>query len=329
MPSRDYPAAARLRHPGAVAALAENHTHADSPADPVPSPAAPDPARPAAVVAQDHAVEGPHGRLFARRWQVAPAASPADAVTAAGTGAATPLAPVVLLHDSLGCVALWRDFPEALCRATGRDVVAYDRAGFGRSDPRTGPLPPGFVAEEAARTWPALREQLGIGRFVALGHSVGGGMAIHVAARFPGDCEALVTIAAQAFTEDITLAGIRAARELFNGDAAQFERLARHHGPRARWVLDAWTETWLDPRFASWTLEDVLPRVACPVLALHGEQDEYGSSRHPAMIAARAGGPSRAVLLPGAGHVPQREQPEAVIALLARFLADPSAVAAR
>lgn len=267
-------------------------------------------ARPAdtpAPLVSEHWVRHPEGRLFARQWM------PAGAPDRSG-------AAIVLLHDSLGCVALWRDFPEALCLATGRRVVAYDRLGFGRSDVRIGRPPLDFVAQEAGSYFPALRSQLGLDRFALLGHSVGGGMAIEIAARDPGRCEALVTVAAQVFAEDRTLAGIRAARDQF-ADPLQIERLVRYHGERARWVVDAWVEGWLDPAFAAWSLAAVLPRVACPVLAIHGERDEYGSAIHPRRIGELSGGPSRVVLMPDTGHVPHREQPGRVCALVAEFLA--------
>ena len=156
--------------------------------------------------------------------------------------------------------------------------------------------------------------------FVAFGHSVGGGIALHCAAEFASDCEALITESAQVFAEDRTLEGIRAAREQF-GDAGQVERLARYHGDKARWVLDAWIESWLRPGFASWTLAEVLPRVTCPVLALHGALDEYGSTRHAELVDERCGGPSRVAILADTGHVPHRERAETVLTLVTDFLA--------
>lgn len=251
-------------------------------------------------------IDGPEGRIFARRW------SPA--------GEAAAGVPVVLLHDSLGCVALWRDFPAALSAVTGRQVVAYDRPGFGRSDARTTRPSLDFIAEEATRYFPVVRAALGIDRFAVVGHSVGGGMACHVAAAAPHACEALATLSAQAFVEARTRAGIEAAKARFD-DPAEVERLARYHGPKAAWVVDAWTGCWLDPAFGDWSLAPVLPRVACPVLALHGERDEYGSDRHPAAIAHGVGGPARFEILRDVGHVPHREQPERVVARLAAFLA--------
>jgi len=259
---------------------------------------------PSPPVPLDRWAPHPRGRLFTRTW------TPPEP---AGV-------PIVLLHDSLGSVELWRDFPAALSAATARPVVAYDRLGFGRSDARADRLRPDFVADEAASFFPALREALAIERFVLFGHSVGGGMAVECAARFGGDCEALITEAAQAFTEDRTLQGIRVAREQFQ-DPEQLGRLARRHGDKARWVLEAWTETWLSPDFAGWTLAEVLPRVRCPVLALHGEHDEYGSRRHPETIRALAGAPVRMEILPDTHHVPHRERPVRVLAIVADFLA--------
>jgi pimeloyl-ACP methyl ester carboxylesterase len=167
---------------------------------------------------------------------------------------------------------------------------------------------------------PALCESLGLEQLVLLGHSVGGAMAVATAARHPSLCRGVITIASQAFVEDRTVAGIRDAKGAF-AEPGQLDRLARYHGDKARWVLDAWTETWLSPAFANWTQDDDLGRIACPLLALHGDRDEYGSLRHPERIVARSTGPGRAVTIENCGHVPHREQPDRVIAEIAGFLA--------
>jgi pimeloyl-ACP methyl ester carboxylesterase len=256
------------------------------------------------ALTQDHWIAGPTGKLFARSWQY---------------GEPEPRAPIVLLHDSLGCVTLWGTFAQTLAHATSRRVIAYDRAGFGASDARTDRLHAGFVRDEAARFFPALCEQLGVERFIAFGHSVGGGMAVECAAQHAGQCDALITEAAQTFVEDRTLAGIRAARAQFR-DPAQFARLARYHGDKTQWVLDAWIETWLSPEFADWSLDAVLPRVSCPTLAIHGSLDEYGTQVHPERIAASVSGPGRAAIMDGVRHVPHREQEAQVAATVAEFL---------
>lgn len=254
---------------------------------------------------QDAWVDLAQGRIFVRSWE--PALPPT-------------LSPVLLFHDSLGCVALWRDFPERLCRATGRRVIAYDRLGFGLSDARTDRLSLEFIAQEAVAVLPDLQRSLAFERFVALGHSVGGGMAVHAAAQWTRHCDALITAAAQTFPEGRTLSAIAAAREFFS-DPAQFQRLERYHGAKAGWVLDAWTESWLSPAFASWSLAPVLPRVRCPALVLHGSEDEYGSACHPLLIGDLSGGQARVEILPGVGHVPHRDHPEQTVSLIAEFLA--------
>ena len=233
------------------------------------------------------------------------------------TSLETAPAPIVLFHDSLGAVELWRSFPQALAEATSRPVIAYDRLGFGRSDAFPGALPADFIAAEGHDTLPLLQKAFGFTRFIACGHSVGGGMAVETAGRYREDCLAVVTMGAQAFIEERTLDGIRVARAAFQ-QPEELARLARYHGDKARWVVDAWTETWLSSEFAGWTLDAALAQVACPLLAIHGEADEFGSPAHPGRIAEGRG---RAVLLPGIGHNPHREAEAPTVALIADFLA--------
>jgi pimeloyl-ACP methyl ester carboxylesterase len=128
------------------------------------------------------------------------------------------------------------------------------------------------------------------------------------------------TESAQFFMEDRTRAGILEAKARF-GRPEVFGRLRRHHGDRSRWVLEAWTETWLGPAFADWSLEPVLGRVRCPALVLHGSEDEYGTLRHPQGIVRALGGRAELAVIPGAGHVPHREQEAGIAAQVAGFLA--------
>ena len=257
------------------------------------------------ITTEDHRIATARGTLFARCWR-----PPTDVERA----------PVVLFHDSLGCVELWRDFPAQLCTHTGRQVVAYDRLGFGHSAAHPDRLALDFIATEADEAFAALRRDLGIGRFVPFGHSVGGGMAVHCAARYPDACVALITEAAQAFVEDRTIAGVEAAREHF-AEPGQLARLVRRHGDKAPWVLAAWIESWLAPEFADWSLQAVLPRVHCPLLVIHGEEDEFGSTRHPDLIGTLADGPAQVAVLPQTRHVPHRDRVTQVLDLVTRFLA--------
>ena len=256
---------------------------------------------------QDMLINTDQGELFARRWQ------PADL--------GIDKSPIILFHDSLGSVALWRTFPAALSQATGRTVIAYDRLGFGQSDPHPGRQRHDFIHREAEIIFPLLCQQLNIERCIAFGHSVGGGMAVHCAARHPETCQAVITESAQAFVEERTLNGIRDARQAF-ARSANVERLEKYHGEKAQWVLNAWIDTWLSPEFSDWSLEEVLPHVHSPLLAIHGDQDEYGSVRIPEFICQHAGGRSTLKVLAGIRHVPHREDEGAVVDLVAQFLAE-------
>lgn len=251
---------------------------------------------------REYWIESPEGRLFAKSW------TPSDPVSTT---------PLILFHDSLGCIALWRQFPQLLAEALGRPIISYDRLGFGRSDRRTDSLRRDFLALEAERYVPLLCESLSIAEFIACGHSVGGGMAVETGARFPRQCQGVITIAAQAFVEDRTLAGIKAAQKEFQSPD-NIARLARYHGDKAGWVLSAWIDTWLAPAFADWSLDAALQALHCPQLAIHGEHDEFGSLAHPRRIAGARG---ECRILPGVGHTPHRECPALLVEVIESWLA--------
>jgi pimeloyl-ACP methyl ester carboxylesterase len=255
------------------------------------------------VEVSDSFVELPGGSVFVRVWRVAPPKGD----------------PIVLLHDSLGSVEQWRDFPEALAAATAADVIAYDRLGFGRSTERSQRPSVDFVTEEAVTVFPVLRRALGIDRFSLFGHSVGGAMALVISASQKDGCNGVITEAAQAFVEPRTLAAIRSAKVQFC-HPDQFEKLVKWHGDKARWVLDAWTEVWLAPAFSSWNIDRYLAEVTCPVLAIHGELDEYGSVEFPRRITSKVVGPAELVILDHCGHIPHRERRDDVLRLAAAFL---------
>ena len=251
-------------------------------------------------------IAAPGGQLYVKRW----------------SNAASVHAPIILLHDSLGSVSLWRDFPAQLSEATGRDVIAYDRLGFGESDANPSTLDPKtFVADEAESGFAVLIAGLGLERFVLFGHSVGGAMAAVCAARFNDRCEALITESAQAFTEELTLQGIREAKVNF-AQPGQVDRLKRYHGEKAQWVLSAWIDSWLSDEFVDWTLEATLPQVLCPVLSIHGDNDEFGSLAHPSFFTSRSTGPGVVKVLEGFGHVPHREDASQVLIAVTSFLED-------
>ena len=229
------------------------------------------------------------------------------------------LAPIILMHDSLGSVSLWRDFPAQLAQATGRVIYAYDRLGFGLSDAHPTSLAYSFVSTEATQCFKAVLDYFSIQDFIILGHSVGGGMSIAIAAIYAECCHALISISTQYTVEELTLAGIREAKLGFQ-QAGQIERLAKYHPNKAQWVLDAWTETWLAPAFQDWSLAEIIGGVCCPTLVIHGELDEYATTAQPQQIFSGVTGQAELQILEGLHHMPHKEQPDLVVALIADFL---------
>lgn len=259
------------------------------------------------MTTEEHYITLNQGTIFVKKWLPSTANMPAKNK-----------APLVLLHDSLGSVDLWRDFPVMLVEQLQRPVIAYDRLGFGKSDVRYDLPSLNFINEEASLYFPQIKAQLGIADYVLFGHSVGGGMAVHIAAH-DADCIAVITVAAQAFVEDMTRQGIETAKAQF-AKAGQIERLAKWHGEKATWVLRAWTDIWLADEFRDWSLAPVIKQVNCPVLAIHGSNDEYGSSAFPEYISQNVSGHGEMLLLDDCGHVPHREKPQETVAAVCEFL---------
>ncbi|GAB2772193.1 pimeloyl-ACP methyl ester carboxylesterase [Hymenobacter luteus] len=226
---------------------------------------------------------------------------------------------LVLLHDSLGSIRLWRDLPARLATALECHLLLYDRRGYGESAP-LGPHPrtPAYLEEEA-QTIPAVLAACGITRAVLFGHSDGGTLALLAAATAPALVAAAVTIGAHVFVEEETLRGIRAARQQYTTTELP-QRLTRYHGANTEGLFRAWTDTWLSPAFRAWNIEPYLPRVQCPVLVLQGTHDEYGTEAQVAAIAGQVAGLAQAKLLEGLGHTPHRQDPALVVHLTATFL---------
>lgn len=229
---------------------------------------------------------------------------------------------LVFLHEGLGCTAMWGDFPERLCRATGCPGLVYDRAGYGQSSP----LPAGtrwdtgYLHRSAQRELPQVMALLvpPSAPYILVGHSDGGSIAlIHGAERNPR-LRGIVTIAAHVFVEAVTLAGIRDALAAWH--AGKLAGLARYHGEKTADVFRLWSDAWLDPTFASWNIEALLPRIDVPLLVMQGQDDQYGTARQVHSIARHSGGPAKEALLPGCGHTPHKECPEAVLSASAEFI---------
>jgi pimeloyl-ACP methyl ester carboxylesterase len=228
--------------------------------------------------------------------------------------------PLVFLHEGLGSVALWRDFPAAVVEATGAEAYVYSRAGYGRSGPRPGPYAPDYMHREADEVLPALLAALGVERPVLVGHSDGASIALLHAARPGADDRALVLLAAHVIVEDASVTSIAAARQAYAGGGGLRERLARYHDDvdSAFW---GWNDIWLEPAFRAWDLRPSLPAVRCPTLVIQGEDDEYGTLAQVDAIEAGVSGPVQRLVLAECGHSPQRDQPAVVLAAITAFVA--------
>ena len=228
----------------------------------------------------------------------------------------SPQAPLVLLHEGLGSVGLWREFPEQLQAATGRRLIAFSRYGHGRSAPPPHPRTPAFFHEEALEVLPELLSALGVSDPVLVGHSDGASIGIIHAAHHP--VTALVLLAPHVFVEDICVNAIRGTRETFV-DGELRGRMARHHDDPdvAFW---GWCDVWLDPAFRQWSLDEEASLLQAPTLLIQGAEDPYGTLAQIDRIEARARGPVQRLVLDG-GHSPHLEHGPRVADAIADFLA--------
>jgi pimeloyl-ACP methyl ester carboxylesterase len=227
--------------------------------------------------------------------------------------------PIVMLHEGLGSVAMWRDFPAKLADATGCRVLAYSRYGYGRSTPLRDKRDPLTMHEsEAKQALPEIIERLGIERPILFGHSDGASIALIYAAIAPLDVAALIVLAPHVMVEDTCLASILTARRSYQ-TADLKEKLGRYHVD-ADSAFRNWSDVWLSPSFRDWNIERYLADIVCPVLAIQGEQDEYGTMAQLDNIVAACPQAQR-LSLADCRHSPHRDQPERTLSATATFLA--------
>lgn len=227
---------------------------------------------------------------------------------------------IVLLHEGLGSVGLWRDFPEKLASATGRGVVAWSRRGYGKSDPAVLPRPIDYMTREAVDVLPEVLAAVGFRRGTLLGHSDGA----TIAAIYAGSVQdhrvrSLVLIAPHFFTEELGLASIAAAREAYEQGGLR-EKLARHHADVDN-AFRGWNDAWLDPAFREWNVEEPIAYIRVPVLAIQGRQDQYGTYAQIAALEDQLYSPVDVVMIENCGHAPHLEQSDIVLRAVADHVA--------
>jgi pimeloyl-ACP methyl ester carboxylesterase len=225
---------------------------------------------------------------------------------------------LVFLHEGLGSVSMWREFPAWAAAATDCPAVVYSRYGYGQSDVLEAPFAVDYMHREALETLPELLAKLGIERPILVGHSDGASIALIYAGSRAGP-SGLVALAPHVFVEDISVKSIAEAKVAFETTELA-ERLARYHAD-ARKSFYAWNDIWLHPDFRRWNIEAFLPAISCPVLAIQGAEDEYGTMAQVEAIARQVGGACEIVRLEGCGHSPHRDRPGETLSAIARFVA--------
>ena len=236
---------------------------------------------------------------------------------------------IAFLHEGLGSVAMWKDFPQRLCDALGCRGLVYSRPGYGRSTARDPAEAWGldFMHRQAHEVLPALLAALGIDAQAEppwlFGHSDGGSIALLYAARFPAAVAGAVVLAPHIVVEDLSVRSIQAARQAYR-DTDLRQRLARYHDDPDS-AFHGWADIWLHPPFRDWSIEDEIAAIRCPLLAVQGLDDEYGTLEQIRGI-ARHVPQTRLLELPGCGHSAHKDQPEAVIAATVELLAAQGAI---
>lgn len=229
---------------------------------------------------------------------------------------------VLFLHEGLGAVSTWRDFPARLCARLGLPGIVYSRAGYGASGPVPLPRPLTYMQDEARDVVPRLVDRLGLEEVVLLGHSDGASIALAYAASEHGRARvrAVIVEAPHVFCEQISVRAIEDARQAYLHDDLK-ARLAKHHADvdLAFW---GWNHAWLDPGFRAWNIEACLPRIRAPALLVQCEDDPYGTLAQLDAIERGSGGPTRRLVFEEGGHAPHRAHADALIAAAAGFIAE-------
>ena len=224
---------------------------------------------------------------------------------------------LVFLHEGLGSVAMWRDFPREAALATGCAAVVYSRYGYGRSDVLREPRGVDYMHVEALEILPELLGKLEVPDPILVGHSDGGSIALIHAAAHDG-VRGIVAMAPHVFVEDISVQSIAEAKTAFETTDLP-QKLGRYHDDAAK-TFRGWNDIWLHPDFRGWNIEQMLPRIRCPMLAIQGFDDEYGTMAQLEAISRQTGGPVELLRLAQCRHSPHRDQPKVVLEAMSRFV---------
>lgn len=227
---------------------------------------------------------------------------------------------IVMLHEGLGCIGLWKHFPQQLAQQTGCRVLSYSRQGYGASDPVKLPRSLRYMHQEGIEVLPLLLDALSINKVILFGHSDGASISLIFAGSQPDErLQGLILLAPHVFNEEKCVQSITLARQFYEtGDLR--ERLKKYHGSNVDGAFWGWNQAWLDPGFRDWNLEEYLPGVEVPLLMIQGEDDEYGTLAQIEAIQTQVTTQTTVEVLPDCKHSPHRDQPQAVLELSEKFI---------
>lgn len=226
---------------------------------------------------------------------------------------------LVFLHEGLGCIEIWRTFPETLSRLVGLPALIYDRYGSGGSDPLKEGYSGNPFCREAEVVLPDILAACGIEKPLLIGHSDGGSIALQYASRYPDSPVGVIAEAAHVFAEDLTLSSIRKAVTAFEEGNLK-EKLVRYHGDRTDAMFHNWADIWLLPENRSWNMQAALPAITCPLQIVQGEKDEYGTLAQVDAIATGVSGRTETLIIPDCAHSPHLQAAEAALHGMAVFI---------
>jgi len=224
---------------------------------------------------------------------------------------------IILLHEALGCIDMWRDFPAKLADRTGCRVFVYDREGYGKSSPLRYSRNPDYLHKYAHEECLEVLQKAEIKAPILFGHSDGGSIALLYANKFRP--KAVISEAGHVFVEDITVRGIASAKYTWAHSNLE-TRLTKYHGSKTAEIFNAWADVWLSYDFMRWNMEDDLKTITCPTLILQGAEDEYGSEKQVESILTNCQGPTKACMIPDCKHIPHLQQQEIVLQQTADFI---------
>jgi pimeloyl-ACP methyl ester carboxylesterase len=226
---------------------------------------------------------------------------------------------IVFLHESLGCIELWRDFPKRLGEMTQYNVLVYDRLGYGRSGPFTTIKREADCLDIEADILLEVLVLCKIDNTILFGHSDSGTIALIFGAKYPTKVSGIISEGAHVFVEEEGLDGIRQAVKAYE-TANLKSRLEKYHSNKTDDVFRAWSGTWLNDQFKAWNIEHYLPMINCPVLVIQGEEDEYGTLKQVDGIAGKVAGKAKKIVLPEVRHTPHKEVPETILQVSKDFI---------